>query len=83
MAAADLVLPMPSVVDRVELGADSAVLLERLPGVTAADLVRHRPALARPASHPCGTIHGLLTDVPAPAGLLNHIRQALDRSSAN
>jgi hypothetical protein len=34
------VVPVPRVLDRAELGAETAVLLDRLPGLTAADLAR-------------------------------------------
>lgn len=68
-SAAAAVVPVPSILDRVELGDSSAVLLERLPGRPAAELARRQPELARPAGRACGAVHGLLAEVPAPAGL--------------
>ena len=45
-AAAAAVLPVPAVLDRVEVGDASAVLLEMLPGRPAADFAgQPRPAL--------------------------------------
>jgi hypothetical protein len=68
-SAAAAVLPVPAVLDRVEVGDVSAVLLEMLPGRPAADFARGSPGLARVACQACGAVHALLADVRAPAGL--------------
>jgi Ser/Thr protein kinase RdoA (MazF antagonist) len=68
-SAAAAVLPVPAVLDRVEVGDMSAVLLEMLPGRPAADFARGSPSLARAAGQAGGTVHALLADVRAPAGL--------------
>lgn len=67
--AAARVLPVPRVVSRAEVGGDSVVLLEKLPGQPAADLARQRPELARAAGRVCGAVHALLAGAPLPAGL--------------
>jgi hypothetical protein len=67
-AVADAV-PVPRIIDRRELGGDTAVLLERLPGLTAADLALREPSRARDAGLTCGQVHARLAMVAAPAGL--------------
>lgn len=72
IAAADAaagVLPVPRVLGRAELGDESAVLLEKLPGRPAAEVARQRPALARAAGRACGAVHALLEEVSPPARL--------------
>ncbi len=68
-SAAAAVLPVPAVLNRVEVGDKSAVLLGMLPGQPAADFARQNPGLGRAAGQACGAVHGLLADVRAPAGL--------------
>jgi Ser/Thr protein kinase RdoA (MazF antagonist) len=68
-SAAATVVPVPAVLARIEVGDTSAVLLEMRPGQPAAELARRRPDLARAVGHACGTVHGLLAGVHAPAGL--------------
>lgn len=68
-AAAAAVVPVPRVLDRAELGDDSAVLLERLPGHPAAHLVQQGPDPARAAGRACGAVHAKLAAVAAPAAL--------------
>ena len=68
-SAAAAVLPVPAVLDRAEVGDVSAVLLEMLRGRPAADFARDSPSLARVAGQACGSVHALLADVRAPAGL--------------
>ena len=68
-AAAASAVPVPRVLDRAELGACSALLLERLPGRPAAELARRNPALAQAAGRACGQVHNALAQVPAPPGL--------------
>jgi aminoglycoside phosphotransferase (APT) family kinase protein len=67
-AAAGL-LPVPRVIGRSEVGGNSAVLLERLPGQPAADLARQRPQLAHAAGRACGGVYALLARVFPPAGV--------------
>ena len=67
--AAAAVLPVPQVLDRADFADRSALLLERLPGRTAAELAVTSPALARAAGQACGQVHEVLAGVPAPAGL--------------
>lgn len=43
-SAAAVILPVPAVLDRAEVGDMSAVLLEMLPGQPAADFARRYPA---------------------------------------
>jgi Ser/Thr protein kinase RdoA (MazF antagonist) len=68
-SAVAAVVPVPAVLDRVNAGDASAVLLEIPPGQPMAHFARHRPELARAAGQACGTVHALLAGVPAPAGL--------------
>jgi hypothetical protein len=68
-SAAAAVVPVPAVLDRVEVGDTSAVLLEMLPGQPVAELAQRSPELARAAGHACGAVHALLAEVPAPAEL--------------
>jgi hypothetical protein len=68
-SAVAAVVPVPAVLDRVDAGDASAVLLEILPGQSMGHFARHRPELARAAGQACGTVHALLAGVPAPAGL--------------
>jgi aminoglycoside phosphotransferase (APT) family kinase protein len=69
MAAVAGGVPVPRVIDRTELGADTAILLERLPGLTAADLARREPRRAVDAGRTCGQVHARLAAIPAPADL--------------
>ncbi len=69
MAAAAHVVPVPAVIDRADVAGAAAVLLERLPGRTAADTARAGLAQARAAGQACGSVHARLARVPAPAGL--------------
>ena len=69
LTAASGMLPVPRVIDRAEVGGNSAVLLERLPGQPAADLAHQRPQLARAAGWACGGVHALLARVPAHPGV--------------
>jgi hypothetical protein len=62
-------LRVPRVIGRVEVGGNSAVLLEKLPGQPAADLARQQPHLARAAGWACGGVYALLAQVAPPAGV--------------
>src|SRR4051794_20736398 len=68
-AAAAAHVPVPRVLDRVELDASSAVLLEILPGRPAGELALRFPERAAAAGRACGELHDLLRDVAAPPGL--------------
>jgi Ser/Thr protein kinase RdoA (MazF antagonist) len=68
-AAAAAAVPVPRVIDRVEVGQASAVLLEMLPGRPAMELAAGEPDLARAAGRSCGALHARLAAVPAPGGL--------------
>lgn len=81
-AAVAAMLPVPRVIGRVEVGGNSAVLLERLPGQPAADLARQRPHLAHAAGWACGGIYARLAQVAPPAGVApaRHPSAGLDSS---
>jgi aminoglycoside phosphotransferase (APT) family kinase protein len=62
-------VPVPRVLDRLELDGACAVLLERVAGRPAGELARDRPDVAAAAGRACGELHDALADVAAPAGL--------------
>jgi hypothetical protein len=68
-AAAAGTVPVPRVLDEVELETGTAVLLERLPGVSAGEFALHRPDQAKAAGRSCGLLHALLAELHAPPGL--------------
>jgi Ser/Thr protein kinase RdoA (MazF antagonist) len=68
-AAASAVLPVPTVLDRAEVGDNLAVRLERLPGRPVVEVVQQHPGLARAVGQNCGAVHQVLAEVPASAGL--------------
>src|SRR4051794_12852891 len=68
-AAAAARVPVPRVLDRIELDGGSAVLLELLPGRPAGELASRSPERAAAAGRACGELHDLLGDVAAPPGL--------------
>jgi hypothetical protein len=67
-AAADR-LPVPRVLDRLELDGVSAALLERVPGRPAGELAIDNPSRAAAAGRACGALHDALADVAGPSGL--------------
>jgi phosphotransferase family enzyme len=67
-AAADR-LPVPRVLDRLELDGVGAVLLERVPGRPAGELALDRPALAAATGRACGELHDALAQVACPPGV--------------
>jgi aminoglycoside phosphotransferase (APT) family kinase protein len=69
VALAAGVLPVPRVIDRVEVGDTTAVLLEKLPGEDAATVASRTPTLARAIGRACGVVHAQLAAVPAPPEL--------------
>jgi aminoglycoside phosphotransferase (APT) family kinase protein len=69
-AAASTVVPVPTVLDRVDLGDLTGVLLDRVQGVPAADLVDCSVAEAFRRGSTCGALHRLLATVPPPAGVV-------------
>jgi Phosphotransferase enzyme family len=68
-SAAAAVVPVPRVLDEVELETGTAVLLERLPGVSAAEFVAVRPDQAKSVGRSCGALHALFAEVRAPSEL--------------
>jgi aminoglycoside phosphotransferase (APT) family kinase protein len=69
VCAAAGVLPVPRVLDRIDLGGFTAALIERLPGQPAGEVATARPELAHAIGSACGALHARLSQVPAPAGL--------------
>ncbi len=68
-AAASTVVPVPTVVDRVDLGDQTGLLLSRVAGLPAAELADCSVAEAFRRGTSCGALHRLLATVPAPAGV--------------
>jgi aminoglycoside phosphotransferase (APT) family kinase protein len=68
-AAAAGRLPVPRVLDRLELDGVCALLLERVAGRPAGDLARDRPDRAAAAGRACGELHDALAEVASPPGL--------------
>jgi hypothetical protein len=62
-------LPVPRVLDRLDLDGVCAILLERVPGRTAGELALDRPGRAAATGSACGRLHDALADVAAPPGL--------------
>ena len=67
--AASAVVPVPAVVDRVDLGDQTGLLLTRVAGVPAAELADCSVAEAFRRGTSCGALHRRLATVPAPAGV--------------
>ena len=59
-------VPVPRVLDRIELDGRGAVMLERLPGRPAGDLALAIPERAAAAARSCGALHDRLAGVAAP-----------------
>jgi Ser/Thr protein kinase RdoA (MazF antagonist) len=68
-SAAAAAVPVPRVLDRIELDGRTAALLERVTGRTAGDLALTTPERAAAVGRACGALHDLLSGVPAPPGL--------------
>jgi len=62
-------LPVPQVLDRLELDGVCAILLERVPGRAAGEMALHNPARAAAAGRACGELHEALAEVADPPGL--------------
>ena len=62
-------LPVPRLLDRLDLDGVSAVLLERVPGRPAAELAFGDPALGARAGLACGALHDALAEVACPPGV--------------
>jgi len=69
IAAAAGHVPVPRVLDRLELDGTSAVLLERVPGRAAGELALDEPASGAAAGRACGALHDALAEVACPPGL--------------
>lgn len=68
-AAAAGHLPVPRVLDRLELDGTGAVLLEMVPGRAAGALAVDRPDRAAAAGRACGALHDALAEVACPPAL--------------
>jgi hypothetical protein len=62
-------LPVPRVLDRLELDGVGAVLLERVPGRPAGELALDSPELAARTGRACGELHHALAEVASPPGV--------------
>jgi hypothetical protein len=62
-------LPVPRVLDRLDLDGVCAILLERAPGRTAGQLALDSPVRAAAAGRACGRLHDALAEVVSPPGL--------------
>ena len=62
-------VPVPRVLDRIELDGCGAVLLELLPGRPAGDLAVTTPERAATAGRSCGALHDRLAELAAPPKL--------------
>ena len=62
-------LPVPRVLDRLELDGVCAILLERVPGRPAGELALDSPDRAAAAGRACGELHDALAEVDCPAGV--------------
>jgi Ser/Thr protein kinase RdoA (MazF antagonist) len=62
-------LPVPRVLDRLELEGVCAVLLERLPGRPAGALALDSPGRAAAAGSACGELHDAMAEITAPPGV--------------
>lgn len=69
LRAASGALPVPRLLERADLGACSAALLERLPGQPAGQAALVRPDIACAIGRACGGLHARLSQIPAPTGL--------------
>jgi Phosphotransferase enzyme family len=71
VAAAAGHLPVPQVLDQLELDGTSAVLLERVPGRAAGELALDSPVRGEAAGRACGALHDALAEAACPPGLRN------------
>jgi hypothetical protein len=62
-------LPVPRVLDRLDLDGVAAVLLERVPGRAAGELASDSPDRAAAIGSACGRLHDALAEVASPPGL--------------
>jgi aminoglycoside phosphotransferase (APT) family kinase protein len=62
-------LPVPRVLDRLDLDGVCAILLERVPGRTAGELASESPVRAAATGSACGRLHDALAQVAAPPSL--------------
>jgi Phosphotransferase enzyme family len=68
-SAAAAQIPVPRILDRIELDCGSAVLLEIVRGWPAGELALRSPEVAGAAGRACGALHARLNGVAAPLGL--------------
>ena len=69
VSAAAARLPVPRVLDRLELEGAGAILLERIPGRPAGALALESRSLAAAAGRACAALHDALAQVDCPAGV--------------
>ncbi|HYI56751.1 MAG TPA: phosphotransferase [Microlunatus sp.] len=81
--AASAVVPVPAVVDRVDLGDQTGLLLTRIAGVPAAEVADCSVAEAFRRGTSCGALHRRLATVPAPAGVPPVDEAAVDGEAVN
>lgn len=62
-------VPVPRVLDRIELDGCGALLLELVPGRPAGELALTSPARAAAAGRSCAALHDRLAELPAPPEL--------------
>ena len=62
-------LPVPRVLDRLDLDGVCAILLERVPGRTAGELALDSPGRAAATGSACGRLHDALAEVASPPDL--------------
>ncbi|MET1004287.1 MAG: phosphotransferase [Propionibacteriaceae bacterium] len=67
--AASTVVRVPRVLDRVDVGDQSGLLLERIRGIAVGDLSSCDEAGAEERGRRCGSLHQALAAVPAPVAL--------------
>ena len=68
-SAASGQLPVPRVLDQLELNGVSAALLERVPGRPAGELALEHPGRAAATGRACGALHDALAAVVCPIGV--------------
>jgi Ser/Thr protein kinase RdoA (MazF antagonist) len=68
-AAATGHVPVPRVLDRIDLDGTSAVLLERVRGRPAGELALQSPVGGAAAGRACGALHDALAEAAAPPAL--------------
>jgi hypothetical protein len=68
-AAATGHVPVPAVLDRLDLDGSTAVLLEKVAGRPAGELALDNPVAGAAAGRACGALHDAVAQVASPPGL--------------